>query len=284
MRTDDFTVSPCYESAREELTQPDSFRTITNYFREKWMRDLGPTATAILIALRARCYHNRKSGELRDEMSVTMAEIADEIGVTSRTVREHLSNNATLKRFVTSQQELTYDERRGGFRNSEKSFKVLMTDPIHPSDEQRMLEIIRRREEEREKGEKTARERAMERAATCGKNFRTLEKSSKPAEKIAERPEESSAHIEDSLDSSSPKFTLTSLPDDSILSSVKSPKIPTWSSLSDEQKTAYVELARQELGESLAVFRHQKAADMTVAQRALSLFQQDCKKVAGGVG
>ena len=58
-------LSPFYHSAVNEVTKPSSLVFASRYFVERWMRELGPTGMAIVLALRRRCFSDRKTGEVR---------------------------------------------------------------------------------------------------------------------------------------------------------------------------------------------------------------------------
>ena len=111
----DITLSPFYHSSVNEITQPDKFAVHSHYVTRRWKRELGPTGYAVLTSLRERCYYNRKTGELRNSIQVTMEEIADECGISERTVRRELDTNKALQKFVRAQREYEHDPRRGGF-------------------------------------------------------------------------------------------------------------------------------------------------------------------------
>ncbi len=177
--SDDISISPFYHSAVNEITEPNKYAAHSHYLTTRWKSELGPNGYAILTSLRDRCFYNRKTGEVRNSIQVTMEEIGEECGISERTVRRELDSNLALKKFVRGQREYSPDDRRGGFRNGPKSFQVSMDDPVHPRDEEKLLEIVKRKAEEADKGSESALERARRIAAsnqpelTSGQNDRT---------------------------------------------------------------------------------------------------------------
>lgn len=103
------SLSPFYHSSVNEITEPGSYAAHSHYLTRRWKRELGPTGYAILTSLRDRCFYNRKTGELRNAVQVLIAEIAEECGVSDRTVRRELETNAALKKFVRVQREYAPD-------------------------------------------------------------------------------------------------------------------------------------------------------------------------------
>lgn len=57
------------------------------YFREKWLPQLGAGPALLLIALRSLCYYNEESGEIRDVVRVEANALAQQLQTTTRTLR-----------------------------------------------------------------------------------------------------------------------------------------------------------------------------------------------------
>ena len=246
-------LSPFYLTARNEILQPDKFSAHSHYLTRRWKRELGPNGYAILASLRERCYCNRKTGERRETLTVRLAEIADECGVSERTVRRELAENAALRRFVQAQREADRDARTGGFLFGPSSYRVAMDDPLHPLDEPEMLELVRRKAEEADKTPADpvarARRRAAEEAAergqtsTCGQIDRTSE--SDPERAV-------------NLSATSGQFVHTSGQIDRTLTRA-----------SENPKNHYLRLLKiSSSGESLSLFEERTGE--TVAERALA--------------
>lgn len=143
------TFQAYYNEPYNAIVKPHRFLW---YFRHRWMRELGPLGTSIVLYLRGLCYHNPDKGELRDICECRMEEIADAIGASRATVARALSEGsegvAALRRFVARQQQYNLTER--GVRRATTLYHVSMDDPIHP-DDQAQYELLCRQHEERQR-------------------------------------------------------------------------------------------------------------------------------------
>lgn len=59
----------------------------TQYFRRRWLPELGPGAALLLTYLRSLCYYNEDSGEIRDEIVLESGDLESVFQVSSRTLR-----------------------------------------------------------------------------------------------------------------------------------------------------------------------------------------------------
>lgn len=121
-------LSPHYHSAVNAITRPDRMVFASRYLIERWLPDLGGDGLAILLWLRHKCFFNRKTGEKRDTVSVSIAEIAAGCHLSDRTVRRQLQTNTALRAFVSIQQEFTVEEKRHGIIQTQNAYRVLMED------------------------------------------------------------------------------------------------------------------------------------------------------------
>ena len=169
--SEDLTVSPFYYSSVNEITKPESLTFTSHYFADRWMRELGPVGTAIVVILRSHCYHNRKRGELRDRVQLPVPQIAEEVGVSAKTVRRELDGNKALQRFVRVHVEYAPGRTPESVRRDANSYQVAMDDPVHPQDEARLQEVIREKARQMEKGagdEEEAKARARQKQKPAG--------------------------------------------------------------------------------------------------------------------
>jgi hypothetical protein len=143
------TFQAYYNEPYNALVKPHRFLW---YLRQKWMRELKPLGTAIVLYLRGLCYYNPDKGELRDVCEVRMEEIAEAVGVSRATVARELSDgpdgepvNPALRRFVVRQQQYNLTEK--GIRRATTLYHVSMDDPIHPDDEAQYTLLCRQFQE-----------------------------------------------------------------------------------------------------------------------------------------
>jgi hypothetical protein len=109
-----------------KLTRPEHVYVGNQYFRLHWLPTLGPVLSSLVLNLRARCYWDKKSGELRDTCTASWADLAREIGCTTRQLR-NLRTHPDLERFVTT-------------LDSGHTFKVQLPDPLIEADRERFAQ------------------------------------------------------------------------------------------------------------------------------------------------
>ena len=95
---------------QHHITQPSLSVLITWYFRDKWLSILKPTLALMVVYLRAQCFYNPKTKELRDTCVADWKRISRLVGVSDRQVRR-LRRHPQLSRFLhpieNTQQEHT---------------------------------------------------------------------------------------------------------------------------------------------------------------------------------
>ncbi len=276
---EDLTVSPFYYSSVNEITKPESLTFTSHYFADRWMRELGPVGTAIVVILRSHCYHNRKRGELRDRVQLPVPQIAEEVGVSAKTVRREMDGNRALQRFVRVHVEYAPGRTPESVRRDANSYQVAMDDPVHPQDEARLQEVIREKARQMEKGaeaEEDAKARAKQKQKPiggksdgqkpCGQNDQAAlggvdnltrgRDNLAPGTPILTRPSgqndqalrESFSVLQNPLDSSL-EFLLTLFPDEEVppFNNASLSIWPRWEDLAEAKRASYLERARTEL-------------------------------------
>lgn len=129
--------------AQASITRPTQIALATHYFRTEWVHQLGATNAWLVMILRSRCYWNKESGQVRDTCVMSIQELADLLGVSTRTVIRSLQD-PLVQKFVTGQ-ERVYERRASDNRKipSRSRFHVLLTmDPLTPPDEAAFAEIL----------------------------------------------------------------------------------------------------------------------------------------------
>ncbi len=129
-------VEEC-ERLQVHITQPGDKFLGTQYFRLHWGPSLGPALASVIIALRSRCYWNRESGELRNTVQLSWAELASAVGLTPRRVQQ-LTRRPKAALFFT-----LVSQGKGRvpiFRD------IQMRDPLVEADEPRYQAALRQQE------------------------------------------------------------------------------------------------------------------------------------------
>lgn len=141
---DEAALRRAFSEAQASITQPTRIALATHYFRTDWVPHLGATNAWLITILRSRCYWNKESGEVRDVCVMSNRELADLLGVSTRTVSRGLQD-PLVRKFVTPQ-ERVYERRDGDGRKtpSRTRFQVRLTmDPLTPPDEETFAQILR---------------------------------------------------------------------------------------------------------------------------------------------
>lgn len=113
-----------------------------NYLTRKWLPCEGPTFYAFIQTLRSHCYFNRETGETRTTCFPSLATIAQECGVSRRTICRLIQRdqdgrfvNRSLERFIKVIPRRRYDAE--GHRQVQTSnlYLIAMDDPPIPEDD-----------------------------------------------------------------------------------------------------------------------------------------------------
>jgi hypothetical protein len=115
------------------ITRPERVYIGNQYFRLRWLPELGPVLASLVVNLRARCYWNQRTGELRDTCQVTWAELAQETGCTTRQLR-NLRQKPGLAQFMETLSE--------GHGRARSTFRVRLYDPLTAPDRERFEDRV----------------------------------------------------------------------------------------------------------------------------------------------
>jgi hypothetical protein len=129
-------MDPDLQEAAGELSrallQPNQVRLETQYFRRKWLPELGATAAWLVVYLRRHCHAD--DNERDGTFSMRKAELAAGLGISTDTLRR------TLKRPDLAQFFVSLDNRRG---SHSLAGRIRMRDPLIPADAAKARELTR---------------------------------------------------------------------------------------------------------------------------------------------
>jgi len=94
---------------RNEIVKPDRYVASSKYFWDKWVPELGPNLTVIIMQLRKHCFYNRSTGEKRDSVHMSLDQLAVECGFSWRTICRELQSSVAQK-FLKISPNYKYDE------------------------------------------------------------------------------------------------------------------------------------------------------------------------------
>lgn len=122
------------ETLHNYLTGTDYFGK--EYFRVHWLAILKPGPAFLVTYLRSLCYHNEKTGELRNHVTFTRPDLADSLGVDPKTISRWLQsiNKAVPKQTVNPFLRLI-EKKRGSSNEVEFTYEVeIVLEPLIKAD------------------------------------------------------------------------------------------------------------------------------------------------------
>jgi AcrR family transcriptional regulator len=138
------------EPATFEAYDPEAYGAVVHpnrfdwYLVTRWLPDLGNDGFIVVKVLRNELYYNPAKRALRDECEMSMEELARRCNLSRRTLFRLFEGCEALGRFVRRQTQFSLKGDTGPHRDV-NSFRVAMTDPIHPSDEERYRMLLEQR-------------------------------------------------------------------------------------------------------------------------------------------
>ena len=130
------SVREVWESAYNEIVQPDHFTVCTLYYITHWLPKLGGNGHLIVTVLRSLGYFNRKTGTTRDGIDIEQKDLAKLCGLGVRTLQREFLENQTLARFVQREFE-TLRDRTGRITREHYIYRIKMDDPLIEEDQAR---------------------------------------------------------------------------------------------------------------------------------------------------
>ena len=148
------TVVHEYRSAYNAVVEPDRYVACGRYFLRRWMPELGPLGTCIVLALRSLGYYNPGTGARRDGIEIELPALAALAGASVATIRREFgarkgqpgqSQNPALHLFVQKESQYSRDPTTGVILRRKNIYRVMMDDPIHPLDAGRLQAALEAR-------------------------------------------------------------------------------------------------------------------------------------------
>ncbi|MCB8944063.1 MAG: hypothetical protein H6658_09940 [Ardenticatenaceae bacterium] len=105
------------------------------YFRVQWLNQLKPGAAYLITYLRSLCFYDEATGELRNEVTFTRPELADNLGVTTKTLVNWLDKleSAVPQQALGSFMTLL-EQQRLSSNDVLYRYKIEMLEPFTPKD------------------------------------------------------------------------------------------------------------------------------------------------------
>ena len=142
--TDVIELEGFFLNARNEIVNPDRYVASSKYFWDKWVPELGPNLTVLIMQLRKYCFYNRSTGEKRDTVRLSLENIAQECGLSKATIKRELATPIS-KQFIKTSFNYKYHEITKKKVRASNTYQVVLDDPIHLTDRDKLLEIKEKR-------------------------------------------------------------------------------------------------------------------------------------------
>ncbi|OJX38918.1 MAG: hypothetical protein BGO78_11925 [Chloroflexi bacterium 44-23] len=125
-----------YGTERANVIHPERGMFVTHYYLDNWVKLIGHSGSAVVLAARRLCFWNPESGEKRNTLDIEMSLLADKADLSLRTIKNVLKHPLIKKYF------LRYKVRRvmtpNGVRTAGIALQVRMDDPLTPEDQIRI--------------------------------------------------------------------------------------------------------------------------------------------------
>ncbi len=128
-----------FRDARNQITGPDKNVHSPKYFWDKWVPELGPNLATIITQLRNLGSYNQIPDK-ENTSFISLDELAKQCGLSKATLKREL-RKPTTKLFVKIYPNYKYNETLRKKVRCANTYEVFMDDPIHKSDQHKLLEI-----------------------------------------------------------------------------------------------------------------------------------------------
>lgn len=137
----DATVVPGWHSAYNAIVNPKHYVAFTLYYVKNWLPQIGENGHLILTALRSHGFYDPASGTCRDGIDIDQRKLAEECGMSLRTLQREFAANAVLARFVQREFAVVRDSA-GRIVREHYLYRVKMDDPLTPEDQARLDALL----------------------------------------------------------------------------------------------------------------------------------------------
>ena len=138
----DATVTFTYESAYNQLVQPGSYVSLSQYFIAHWMPRISGPGLKILIQLRSMGFYNPKAGVQRGDIDIDQKDLAALCGLSLSTLKRTFLDDEVLPQYVQRVFEVRRDPRTGRILKEHYIYAVKMDDALISADKQRLEEML----------------------------------------------------------------------------------------------------------------------------------------------
>lgn len=130
----DATITFTFESAYNQIVQPTSYVSLSQYFIAHWMPAITGAGLKILLQLRSMGYYSPKAGVQRGDIDIEQKELAALCGLSHSTLKRAFTDDPVLSAYVQRVFEVKRDPRNGRIIKEHYLYVVKMDDVLIPAD------------------------------------------------------------------------------------------------------------------------------------------------------
>lgn len=138
----DATITFTYESAYNQLVQPASYVSLSQYFVSHWLPGISAAGLKILLRLRAMGYYDPKKGVQRGDIDIDQQELAGLCGLSRSTLKRAFADDPILSDYVQRVFRVERDPRNGRIVREHYLYVVKMDDVLTPADRARLEQML----------------------------------------------------------------------------------------------------------------------------------------------
>lgn len=138
----DATITFTFESAYNQIVQPTSYVSLSQYFIAHWMPAITGAGLKILLQLRSMGYYSPKAGVQRGDIDIEQKELAALCGLSHSTLKRAFADDPVLSAYVQRVFEVKRDPRTGRIIKEHYLYVVKMDDVLVPADKVKLEEML----------------------------------------------------------------------------------------------------------------------------------------------
>ena len=138
----DATITFTFESAYNQIVQPTSYVSLSQYFIAHWMPSISPAGLKILLQLRSMGYYSPKAGVQRGDIDIEQKELAALCGMSHSTLKRAFADDLVLSSYVQRVFETKRDPLTGRIIKEHYLYVVKMDDVLILEDKARLEEML----------------------------------------------------------------------------------------------------------------------------------------------
>ncbi len=144
----DATITFTYESAYNQIVEPGSYVSLSQYFIAHWLPAISPSGLKILVRLRAMGYYSPKTGAARGDIDIEQKDLAALCGLSLSTLKRAFLDDVVLTRYVQRVFQVKRDPRNGRILKEHYVYVVKMDDALTDADKARLEGMLQGPDEE----------------------------------------------------------------------------------------------------------------------------------------